>query len=360
MPGRGRSLFRKLFRRRIVSGAGDSPERPEFSTLSHTFDVRFAPSGGIAAVLAEPANTLRWKGSGRLSISSESVTIAAKRGLLSLFARDRSRRIPAGQLREVYREGAALRLEFTGVENAREVMPLWAHDRESAAEIVRLLPTTRTVEVEQTTGRTPPKFRPDLRAIGGLFAGVLVIAAAVFVLQPSREAPPVIAASTRAEARPVVTTPELAPVEFPPKQLLIRLDDPVVPVPRGTRAYGIAQAQLALFEKESAALLEEYRTYRTQRETDVLTTEAFVEKLGNSLEMGWWNVTFRILEEPQFDDPSLVGLRATLLTAARNWRAFLNLYAEGQLGNDQVLISRSFALLERAEQMQARARLYVR
>src|SRR5688572_9453451 len=102
--------WRSLFRERIVNGAGDSPGTPESSTLSHTFDVRFAPSSGLAAILAEPANTLRWKGAGRISIQPGVVTIAVKRGL---FLHKRSRRIAAEQLREVYREGDALRLEFS-------------------------------------------------------------------------------------------------------------------------------------------------------------------------------------------------------------------------------------------------------
>jgi hypothetical protein len=326
--------------------------------VSHSFEIRFAPSAGIGAVLAAPANTLRWKGAGRISINSESVTIGVKRGFLSLLARNRSRRIPAEQLRAVYREGAELRLEFTGPRNAREVVPLWANDREAAAQIVQLIPTTRTFEVEHAPNKRAPKFRPDLRAIGGLFAGLLVIAAAVVALRP----PPVIPAAQDAprsvEEEPVEVVSILAPVEFPAVQPVIRLDDPVIPVPRGTRAYSFAHGQLALFEIESAKLLDEYRTYRTQLETDALTTEAFAGMLVNSLDAGWWKVTFRILEEPRFEDPALLGLRATLLAAARNWRAFLDLYAEGQTRNDQVLISRAFAYLERAEQMQARARLY--
>jgi hypothetical protein len=327
--------------------------------LSQTFDVRFAPTEGLAAVLAAPANTLRWKGAGRISIQPGAITIAVKRGLLTAFARDRSRRITAGQLREVYREGAALRLEFSSPGNAREVLPLWANDREAAAEIVRLLPTSRTVEVEQASSKREAKFRPDPRAFGGLLTAALVIAVGVIALQRSRlvtvPAAPAAAPTTR---EPVKVAPELAPVEIPAVRLPIRIEDPITPVPKGTPAYGIAQAQLALFEKESAALLDEYRGYRTQLETDVLSTQAFADKLG-TLELGWWNVTFRILEEPQFEDPALIGLRATQLAAARNWRAFLDLYTEGQLRNDQVLISRSFVLLERAEQMQARARGYV-
>ncbi len=331
--------------------------------MSHTFDVRFAPSAGFAALLAQPSNTLRWKGSGRISIQPGAVTIAVNRGLLSQGG---SRRIAAGELREVYREGESLRLEFSGPDNTREVLPLWARDRDDAAEIVRLLPTKRTVEVEQpSAGLSAPTFRPDPRAFGVLLAAIVLIAAAVIGMQRSKiQAPPAVSESAPEPAADAPSTDaqtpaELAIIEFPaPALLQMNTDEPVIPIPKGTRAYEIARMQIAQFGRESAALLDEYKTYRTQRETDVLTTDEYVKRLRDSIEAGWWKVTFRILEDPVFDDPALVGLRASLLAAARNWRAFLALYSEGQLENSQLLISRSFALLERAEAMERRASLY--
>jgi hypothetical protein len=349
--------------------------------LSRTFDVRFAPTAGLAAVLAAPANTLRWKGAGSLSIHPEAITIAPKRGLLSWFSRDASRRIAAEHLREVYREGAALRLEFTGPGKDREVVPLWANDRDAAAEIMRLMPTTRTVEVEQATGKREPKFSPDLRAIGWLFAISLVIGAGVIVLQFLRKTPvpaaaspapatvepgdagPVEAARVESEvvnAAPEKVGPEIAPVEVTPAPTPILIDDPIVAILPGDRAYGIARQQLALFEKESGALLDEYRGYRSMAESGVLSAEDYATKLDGVLGTGWWKVTFRILEDPHFDDPTLGGLRATELAVARNWRAFLELYTEGLNKDDPALIAQSFTVLERAERLQSRARSYVR
>jgi hypothetical protein len=116
--------------------------------LTHTFDIRFAQSAGATAWLREPANRFRWKGAGKLSIAPDSVTIVARRGFACVFRRVHSRRIDAPDLKEVYREGAALRLEFSTADNAREVLPLWVDDRETAANIVQLLPTTRTVELD--------------------------------------------------------------------------------------------------------------------------------------------------------------------------------------------------------------------
>jgi hypothetical protein len=327
--------------------------------LSHTFDVRFAPSAGLAAILAQPSNTLRWKGCGRISIQPGTVTVAVKGGVLS---QGRSRRIPAEQLREVYREGNAVRLEFSGAGNSREVLPLWADDREVAAEIVRLLPTKRTVEVELPA--RAPKFRPDPRAFGVLFALAIVIVGAVVGLRRSEVAPPPIATATEVEAAPVEAkpapaTPELATVEIPETEPPVRFDEPVVPIPTGTRAHKFASAQVALFDKQSAALLEEYRLYRAMLEDDSLTLDGYIAKLQGPLEGGWWAVTFRILEDPAYDVPELVGLRATHLAAARTWRAFIDLYVEGLRTRNGTLISRAFNLLSRAEWMQVRARQYV-
>ena len=362
MAGRGEKRsgsWNSRSRKRIVDRAGDSPEPPGSSTLSHTFDIRFAPSAGLAALLAQPSNTLRWKGSGRINIQPGAITIAVNRGLLSQGG---TRRIAAGQLREVYREGNAVRLEFSGADNSREILPLWADDREVAAEIVRLLPTERTVEVELPA--RAPKFRPDPRAFGGLLALAIVIVGAVVGLRRSEVAPPPVTAAPEVEAapveaRPAPATPELATVEIPEAELPVRFDEPVVPIPPGTRAHKFAVAQVALFDKQAVALLEEYRLYRTMLEDDALTFDGYIAKLEGPLEGGWWAVTFRILEDPAYDAPELVGLRATQLAAARHWRAFIELYVEGLRTQDRTLIPRAFDLLSRAEWMQVRARQYV-
>ena len=119
--------------------------------MAQTFDIRFARSAGLAALLEAPENRFRWKGGGLLRIDAQSISFAVKRGLLALFAGKRTRRIPAGNLKAVYREGDALRVEFQADEAARVVLPFWADDRDAAAQIVRLLPTSQTVEIEDST-----------------------------------------------------------------------------------------------------------------------------------------------------------------------------------------------------------------
>ena len=122
--------------------------------MAQTFDIRFARSAGLAALLEVPVNRFRWKGGGRLSIDAQGISIAVKRGLLALFGAKHTQRISNENLRSVYREGEALRVEYETAESTRAVLPFWAGDRDTAAQIVRLLPTSQTVEIEHSTDAT--------------------------------------------------------------------------------------------------------------------------------------------------------------------------------------------------------------
>ena len=149
--------------------------------MAHTFDIRFARSAGLAALLEAPSNSFHWTGSGRLSIDAQGVSVAVKRGLLSLLARNRTRRISAADLRQVFREGEALRVEFANGETPRASLRFWAIDRDTAAQIVRLLPTTRTVELEENA--QGQKFRFNRRGAALVGGALAVIASALVAIR---------------------------------------------------------------------------------------------------------------------------------------------------------------------------------
>ena len=159
--------------------------------MPQTFDIRFARSAGFAAMLEAPANTFRWKGAGSLRIDAEGISIAVKRGLLSLFARHTSRRIEAAELREVYREGEALRVEFASDAIKRGRLRFWASDSATAAEIVRLLPTTRTVEMEQSADAPAPDKSDSRWRLAILLTATLVIACGALFFKRSPAGSPV-------------------------------------------------------------------------------------------------------------------------------------------------------------------------
>lgn len=382
--------------------------------MTQTFDIRFARSAGLAALLEAPENRFRWKGGGLLRIDAQSISFTLKRGLLALFAGNRTRRIPAEKLKAVYREGDALRVEFQTDETSRMVLPFWAGDRDIAAQIVRLLPTRETVEIEHSTGATQSgKPRADWRVL--LVAGVAVAAvlAGTWAFYPRTEppvaalpipgdratlveppaslpmpdasaslvgdpAPPeAIAAAPAAQtspATPVASSSESAavpdfleppPVVLPAPGLLplprdyVRSEDFVIPIARGTAAFDTAKRELAAFELDATSLEAAYRTARTNLNAGALTPEAFASRL-DELEMRWWDVTFRLFDNESLAAPALIDLRAAMLASARLWRVFLSAHAAGIRDRDHVKLARSFDELTRAQEMQSRARLFLR
>jgi hypothetical protein len=363
--------------------------------MAQTFDIRFARSDGLAAFLEAPGNRFRWKGGGLLSIESESIRFSVKRGLLTLFAQNQTRRIPADALKEVYREGEKLRVEFQTDKAAREVLPFWADNRDLAAEIVRLMPTSHTVEIEHSTEATDDaeNSRFDGRAAGWMGVALGAVIASVWALYllvsstPSTTSPPTASASASVKDAPlsaadmtrrpqqsiansvqgaepslVFASPEVVLPPLPSLPLpsdYVRSEDFVIPIARGTAAYEVARRELAIFERETTTLETDYRNAHALLTSQVVSAEDFAVRL-DELEMRWWEVTFRIFASDALADPVLLDLRAAMLGSARRWRGFLTAYAIGLRNRDSVMIARSFDDLARAQELQSRARLFLR
>jgi hypothetical protein len=375
--------------------------------MAQTFDIRFARSAGLAGFLEAPANEYRWKGAGSLSIDAQGISIAVQRGLLTLFARQRSRRIAANNLLEIYREGDALRLEFSTPESARTVLPFWVRDSNAGAEIVKLLPTQHSVELEEAP-RSARRYRFDRQLAVLLLVSVAALGFGALALQryfapsapaaeegrpdlgfetsvqestvaqnasPSAATPRVTAraAAPRTPAAPgtflILTTQR---VELDPPALPTRPDsrsdvvapalvgtpdveasrpvivarasrDGVIPIVPGDPAYEVARRQLDLFLAASEALRADY-----------LSGEPLT-----SLERRWWTVTSRIYNSQEFDVPALRGLIEIELAVSRSWRLVLSTHAAGLRVNDPGLVDFAIAEREFAEMLEARARQFV-
>jgi hypothetical protein len=319
--------------------------------MAHTFDIRFERSAGLAALLAPAENSFRWKGGGQLRIDRAGISFAVKRGLLCLFPL--TRRVPAGHIRQVYREGEALHLTIGSADRDPAHVSCWAADAGTAAAIVELLPTRRTVEIEHATDQGgSERARYDRRALAVVFTALCAIGAAGALLWPTdREMSPA--------AMPLVVVPDITvEVNIAPRELVLP-GDFVVTIPPGSPYFALASRHLDAFEKDAARLLADYRLDRTLLESGAMDAETFANRLG-ALELQWWNATYRILEDREFADLALLEFRATLLSAARHWRDFLSSQAEALRKGDHVAIAKSFDQLGRAEEVLARARLYLR
>jgi len=135
------------------------------------FDIQFVSRPGKLGLLSEPVNTAGWRGRGTLTIDDRGLRIAATRSRLPLaFLRSESA-IAAERITQVVREGDAVRVEYSidrgRVENVTFRLP----DRQTAAEVVRQMPTTRTVEMESepsSVKRSHERGAPAIRVLAGI------------------------------------------------------------------------------------------------------------------------------------------------------------------------------------------------
>ena len=344
--------------------------------MAQTFDIRFARSVGLTALLEVPLNRFRWKGGGHLRIDAKGISIGVKRGILALFGAGHTQRISNENLRAVYREGEALRVEYDTAESKRIVLPFWAGDSGTAAQIVRLLPTNQTVEIEHSTeapgARKPRADRRVLLTIGvTLAAGIAALWTTSLRTTPPVEGadaqqvekplPPPVAGTAPPSSAAAMAPPGAAmPVEaFDSIPEVTSSEVAVIPISRGTLSHDIAVRELAAFERDAASLESDYRLAHKQLMTGEMSPDDFAERL-EEFEMRWWKVTFRIYDSRQLEDPALLELRRVMLGAARRWRNFLSEYAEGLRSRDQVMIAGPLAEVARAQEMRARARRFVR
>jgi hypothetical protein len=344
--------------------------------MAQTFDIRFARSVGLTALLEVPLNRFRWKGGGHLRIDAKGISIGVKRGILALFGAGHTQRISNENLRAVYREGEALRVEYDTAESKRIVLPFWAGDSGTAAKIVRLLPTNQTVEIEHSTeapgARKPRADRRVLLTIGvTLAAGIAALWTTSLRTTPPVEGagaqqvekplPPPVAGTAPPSSAAAMAPPGAAmPVEaFDSIPEVTSSEVAVIPISRGTLSHDIAVRELAAFERDAASLESDYRLAHKQLMNGEMSPDDFAERL-EEFEMRWWKVTFRIYDSKQLEDPALLELRRVMLGAARRWRNFLSEYAEGLRSRDQVMIAGPLAEVARAQEMRARARRFVR
>jgi hypothetical protein len=176
--------------------------------VSQSFDIRFSRVTGFTALLAAPENAFRWKGGGKLTVDDQGVAVSATSRLP--FSRPRRVQIQASRLLQAWREGEVVKLEFHDSPAAVVVLPFWAKDAVAAAEIIRVLPTTRTVEIEEAGHGRPEELRYDPRVTYPMIGAVLVLllGGALLSLSGNEPAPMPTQADT---AEPFVPDPAVLP-----------------------------------------------------------------------------------------------------------------------------------------------------
>jgi hypothetical protein len=287
--------------------------------MTRTFDIRFARNTGLAAWLEASANPFRWKGTGLLSIDEQWFVFSRRR---TWPAARPSHRIPAATLSSVYREGEALRLEFVG--SPPLVVPIWARDHTDAAEIVRLAPTDRTVEVEASRAVPPGTTRATTRKTGTFVMVAIVSAICGGVINENLKRDAATDFPAAADVAPDAQSRDAVTVSAGVAGSAM---EPTIPMPAPRSDF---------FRAEARALQSDYVHARSSPA---------------ELERRWWALSVRLYDSPEFDDTNLRPLIDAQLGVSLNWRASLVNYAEALTSGDRARIESARADLESADEL---------
>jgi hypothetical protein len=350
--------------------------------MARIFDIRFARNAGLAAWFEAPANSFRWKGPGRISIDDHWLVFARSR-LFWPFAR-LLHRLPVSALTSVYREGSSLRLEFAG--SPQLVVPIWARDHADAAEIVRLVPTNRTVEVD-----APPS-RPASSAhrSGGLalvvLGAILGVTATLAIIGMRRADDDVQSAGARAEAiaiREVDTSASAEPAssggvaaDAPAAHSRAARAVPVSASAPGLVARSVAPSRWAgddaaapagvqpanarsTLGAGSAVIEDSYAGGVAASRSDFFRAAALALRSDHvdgrlppgELERRWWALSQRLYSSPEFDDWRTHWLVDAQLGVSLNWRISLTNYRNALATGDRAQIDAAQAELESAAEL---------
>src|SRR3569833_2862791 len=107
-------------------------------------------------------NTFRWTGPGTIHVLERGLLVLTRRRSPLGFRTADERFVPASDICEVFRDGDAVRVDLRGDSKHADFFQFWTGNPAIAGTIVRLLPTTRTIEYEVAPTEQVATPRPPL------------------------------------------------------------------------------------------------------------------------------------------------------------------------------------------------------
>jgi hypothetical protein len=294
------------------------------------FPVRFAPTTGLSALVRKPSNSFGWVGPGTLCFDDQGVHVSAKR--LTLLGLQRARVIiQPTEIHDVYREGNTVQVDLRGG-TRRRFFRFWAPSTAAAAEIVRLLPTKRTIELETTS---PDRHSPGASRRSASWqlplAATLTIALAWF-------------GTTR-----LLHTPERSRLVTGPADSARRAATDASNV----QSLQVQQA-LQKFGERFDALTTEFATAFEALQAGSISQREFADGLEAWLLPQWETLGNQLTSDRSVT--ARTGANGELRAIVDNWERALAAYAHGLRTGDPREVLGAFAYMRQAETHQARAR----
>ena len=294
----------------------------------HVFPVRFSPTLDLSGLLRRPQNSYRWVGQGSLLVDEHGVRVTARRlSLLGLYRTVHF--ILPTEIREVYREGDSIRIDLqTGTRHI--YFRFWAESAGAAAEIVRRLPTSRTIELEgpawNSGGSSSDAYRS---ALWLALAVALVGSLAWFGVQRflSHHGPASLDGSGRAQGSTTIVPGDVSSSGSNVETLA-------------------ARGELRKFTQRFDSLSLQFSTAFTALQRGSLSQEEFIDGVERWLLPQWEALGAEPGAATNFEIRAVID----------NWHRALMAYAHGLRAHDPSEVFSAFNYIRVAETHQARAR----
>jgi hypothetical protein len=246
--------------------------------------------------------------------------------------------IPASEICEVFRDGDAVRVDLRSDSGTAAFFQFWTGNPAIAGTIVRLLPTTRTIEYEvapadqaaaprapltlQRRRRARRRFIQAALAVG-LFAVAALLIADIVMRQSSRVTPQTIKVPVALGTQPGAL--------------------PATPAPQATAAeIASALAELQRFDDRMDGLRAQYRTASLALQWGQLSRDDFIDGINKWLIPQWHSLYSELTFNRPADGTLASLVHGRLVSAALLWDRGLQDYAEGLKANNSGAVMAAF------------------
>jgi hypothetical protein len=338
----------------MITATGRSPEEPlprlgPEGVEAPEFPVTFSRPTDMTGRPESWPNSFRWVGKGTLRVMERGLLVSAKRRFAIGFHTTEQRFVPATEICDVCREGNAVRVDLRGEPRNRDFFQFWTGDASTAGTIVRLLPTTRTIEYEEHSAALPAESTPlPERRIDRVYALTSIAFVIVLIGMGSLITATLLRDRTR-EQRSAPPSPGAVAVSRNPA------------APRRPTDLEIVNARMALnrFDDRIDGLRAEFRMAFTALQYGDLSQRNFEDGINRWL-IPQWRALYGELASGVTDDESLDStVRRRLMTTTMGWDGALREYVRGLEERDYVTVVGALDQMSAANQAQQQARQLV-
>jgi hypothetical protein len=241
------------------------------------------------------------------------------------------------EIREVYREGSAVRVDLREAGVDRPFFWFWAEDVAAAAAVVRLLASKRSIEFDEGFSERLPNSSGQPRRtwlpVLPLTLTLLVAALLIWFARSRYEAQ--TPASVKAPAQP----PSTGQARLQPSRADIVQ----------------ARREVDRFDSETSALEMEFARSFESLQKGGLSQQDFINRLDDSLVPQWEAIQRKLTSNPLPIGSAAAGVREDLVTSSINWERALRIYGAGLRVHDANVVLLSFEYLKHADDARRRA-----